>query len=169
MTKRKLLKGQDRRKLVDIPVDEDSSIRRYSLSLADRLEIELRRCKPNRLGFAIQLCLTRYPGRVLGAEEIPPRAMLKYVADQTGTAPDDLPSMHAVKKPVGIICAANGPSAYQKRDAARSVKRSEECGAHCLKQNVTDSVDAPDGMVKVRCPSSGDGWHGGSAWRLGRN
>lgn len=54
MAKRKLLKDQDRRKLVDIPVDEDSLIRHYSLSLADRLEIELRRRNHNRLGFAIQ-------------------------------------------------------------------------------------------------------------------
>ncbi|ANV25347.1 Tn3 family transposase [Rhizobium pusense] len=89
MAKRKLLKDQDRRKLVDIPVDEDSLIRHYSLSLADRLEIELRRRNHNRLGFAIQLCLMRYPGRVLGAEETPPRAMLKYVADQIGAAPDE--------------------------------------------------------------------------------
>ncbi|MEH0296215.1 DUF4158 domain-containing protein, partial [Agrobacterium sp. CCNWLW71] len=89
MAKRKLLKDQDRRKLVDIPVDEDNLIRHYSLSLADRLEIELRRRNHNRLGFAIQLCLMRYPGRVLGAEETPPRAMLKYVADQIGAAPDE--------------------------------------------------------------------------------
>ncbi|MES5047201.1 DUF4158 domain-containing protein [Rhizobium nepotum] len=88
MAKRKLLKDQDRRKLVDIPVDEDSLIRHYSLSLADRFEIELRRRNHNRLGFAIQLCLMRYPGRVLGAEETPPRAMLKYVADQIGAAPE---------------------------------------------------------------------------------
>lgn len=87
MAKRKLLKDQDRRKLFDIPVDEDSFIRHYSLSLADRLEIELRRRNHNRLGFAIQLCLMRYPGRVLGAEETPPRAMLKYVADQIGADP----------------------------------------------------------------------------------
>lgn len=58
------------------------------MSRADRLEIELRRRNHNRLGFAIQLCLMRYPGRVLGAEEIPPRAMLKYVADQIGAAPE---------------------------------------------------------------------------------
>lgn len=88
MAKRNLLKDQYRRKLVDIPVDEDSLFRHYSLSRADRLEIELRRRNHNRLGFAIQLCLMRYPGRVLGAEEIPPRAMLKYVADQIGAAPE---------------------------------------------------------------------------------
>lgn len=84
MAKRKLLKEQDRRELFDIPVDEDSLIRHFSLSPADRLEIELRRRDHNLLGFAIQLCLMRYPGRVLGAEETPPRAMLKYVADQIG-------------------------------------------------------------------------------------
>ncbi|SCX32439.1 Transposase, TnpA family [Agrobacterium sp. DSM 25558] len=84
MAKRKLLKDQDRRKLVDIPLDEDSLIRHYSLSLADRLEIDLRRRNHNRLGFAIQLCLMRYPGLVLLAEETPPRAMLRFVADQIG-------------------------------------------------------------------------------------
>lgn len=89
MAKRKLLKVQDRGKLVDIPVDEDSLVRHYSLSLADRLEIELRRRNHNRLGFAIQLYLMRYPGRVLGAEETPPRAMLKFVADQIGAAPNE--------------------------------------------------------------------------------
>ncbi len=97
MAKRKLLKDQDRRKLVDIPVDEDSLFRHYSLSPADRLEIELRRRNHNRLGFAIQLCLMRYPGRVLGAEEIPPRAMLKYVADQIGAAPEAF-SLYARRK-----------------------------------------------------------------------
>lgn len=84
MAKRRLLKEQNRRALFDIPVDEDSLIRHYSLSPTDRLEIELRRRDHNRLGSAIQLCLMRYPGRALGAEETPPRAMLKHVADQIG-------------------------------------------------------------------------------------
>lgn len=88
MAKRKLLKERDRRKLFDIPVDENSLIRHYSLSPADRLEIELRRRGHNRLGFAVQLCLMRYPGRVLGAEEIPPRPMLRYVAEQIGADPE---------------------------------------------------------------------------------
>jgi TnpA family transposase len=73
MAKRKLLKVHDRQKVFDIPADENSLIRHYSLSPADRLEIELRRREHNRLGFAVQLCLMRYPGRVLGAEETPPR------------------------------------------------------------------------------------------------
>ena len=55
MAKRTLLKVQDRQELFDIPADEDSLIRHYSLSPADRLEIELRRRKHNQIGFAVQL------------------------------------------------------------------------------------------------------------------
>ncbi|WP_137935490.1 Tn3 family transposase [Mesorhizobium comanense] len=84
MGKRRLLKVQDRQRLFDIPTDEDGLIRHYSLSSADRLEIGLRRREHNQLGFAVQLCLMRYPGRVLSTDETPPRAMLKYVAEQIG-------------------------------------------------------------------------------------
>lgn len=84
MGKRRLLKVQDRQRLFDIPTDEDGLIRHYSLSSADRLEIGLRRREHNRLGFAVQLCLMRYPGRVLATDETPPRAMLEYVAEQIG-------------------------------------------------------------------------------------
>lgn len=84
MRRRKLLKDQDRHRLFSVPTDEDSLIRHYSLSSADRPEIGLRRREHNRLGFAVQLCLMRHPGRVLAAGETSPRAMLKYVADQVG-------------------------------------------------------------------------------------
>jgi TnpA family transposase len=87
MGKRKLLKAQDRLKLFNVPADEDSLIRYYSLSPADRLEVGLRRREHNQLSFAVQLCLMRYPGRVLAADETPPRAMLKYVAEQLGAEP----------------------------------------------------------------------------------
>jgi TnpA family transposase len=87
MAKRRLLKVQDRQALFDIPTDEESLIRHYSLSPADRLEVQLRRREHNRLGFAMQLCLMRYPGRALIANEIPPKAMLDYIAEQIGADP----------------------------------------------------------------------------------
>jgi TnpA family transposase len=87
MGRRKILKVQDRQKLFDVPADEDSLIRHYTLTAADRLEIDLRRRDHNKLGFAVQLCVMRHPGRVLAAGEIPPRAMLKYVADQIAADP----------------------------------------------------------------------------------
>ncbi|MFW8609882.1 Tn3 family transposase [Rhizobium beringeri] len=87
MARRTLLKIQDRQDLFEIPTDEDSLIRHYTLSAADRLEIELRRRKHNQFGFAVQLCLMRYPGRPLMPNEILPEAMLNYVAEQIGSAP----------------------------------------------------------------------------------
>lgn len=87
MARRTLLKAQDRQGLFDISADEDSLIRHYSLSPADRLEIEVRRRQHNRLGFAVQLCLMRYPGRSLMANEALPKAMLHYVAEQIGADP----------------------------------------------------------------------------------
>ncbi len=87
MAKRKLLKAQDRQTLFDIPADEDSLIRHYCLSPTDRLEVIVRRREHNRLGFAVQLCLMRYPGRPLMANERPPQAMLHYIAEQIGANP----------------------------------------------------------------------------------
>ena len=66
MARRTLLKTQDRQELFDIPADEDSLIRHYSLSPADRLEIELRRRKHNQLGFAVQLCPSSNDLRLFG-------------------------------------------------------------------------------------------------------
>ncbi|RWM05820.1 MAG: DUF4158 domain-containing protein [Mesorhizobium sp.] len=51
MAKRTLLKIQDRQALFDIPTDEDSLIRHYSLSPADRLEVEVRRREHNKLDY----------------------------------------------------------------------------------------------------------------------
>ncbi|PAQ06946.1 Tn3 family transposase [Mesorhizobium temperatum] len=86
MARRALLKEHERKTLLDIPIDEDSLIRHYSLAPADLLEIQLRRREHNQLGFAIQLCLMRYPGRPLLANEVPPKAMLDYVAGQIGAS-----------------------------------------------------------------------------------
>ena len=49
MAKRTLLKVQDRQELFDIPADEDSLIRHYSLSPADRLVVP-RSAQPARAG-----------------------------------------------------------------------------------------------------------------------
>jgi TnpA family transposase len=75
MGRRKILKVQDRQKLFDVLADEDSLIRHHSLTAADRLEIDLCRRDHNKLGFAVQLCVMRHPGRVLAAGEIPPRRL----------------------------------------------------------------------------------------------
>lgn len=106
MARRKILKAQDRRELFDIPDDEDSLIRHYSLSAADRLEIDLRRREHNKLGFAVQLCVMRHPGRVLAAGEIPPGAMQNMSPTRSAPIPLCSQPMPAGKKRVAITLRA---------------------------------------------------------------
>ncbi|MEI9425670.1 DUF4158 domain-containing protein [Mesorhizobium sp. Cs1299R1N1] len=81
MARRKLLKIQDRQELFGVPTGEDSLIRHYTLSPADRLEIAVWRRKHSQFGFVAQLCMLRYPGRTLMANESPPPAMLNYISE----------------------------------------------------------------------------------------
>ncbi|MGK9264944.1 DUF4158 domain-containing protein [Sinorhizobium meliloti] len=45
----------------------------------DRLECELRQRPHDKLGFAIQLCVMRQTGRLLGEDELPPATIIDYV------------------------------------------------------------------------------------------
>ncbi|WP_445504325.1 Tn3 family transposase [Microvirga sp. G4-2] len=87
MARRKLLTPDERQALLGIPDDEESLIRHYTLSPQDRLQAEVRRRPHNQLGYAVQLCIMRYPGRVLGMSEDPPAAVVSYVAEQLGITP----------------------------------------------------------------------------------
>jgi len=59
------------------------------LSPEDLKLIATKRRIANRLGFAVQLCLLRYPGQGLGFGEHPPAAMIAFVARQLGASPAD--------------------------------------------------------------------------------
>jgi TnpA family transposase len=79
-----------------MPGSRSHPLHHYSLSPADLLEIQIRRREHNQLGFAIQLSLMRYPGRPLLANEVPPKAMLDYVAGQVGASRRKLDRIQAV-------------------------------------------------------------------------
>jgi len=96
MERRKLLTPEERQALLGVPDDEESLIRHYTLSPQDRLQAEVRRRPHNQLGFAVQLCLMRYPGRPLGVDECPPAAMVAYVAQQLGIDPTVLCCMDRI-------------------------------------------------------------------------
>ena len=51
---------------IGIPQDEEELIRHYTLSGADIDCALIKRGEHNQLGFAVQLCLMRFPGRALG-------------------------------------------------------------------------------------------------------
>ncbi|MEI9981792.1 MAG: DUF4158 domain-containing protein [Aliidongia sp.] len=88
MGRRSLLKPEGYAKLLGVPSDEESLIRHYTLSPQDRFEALARRRPHNQLGFAVQLCLMRHPGRMLASGERPPEPMITYVADQLGLNPE---------------------------------------------------------------------------------
>ncbi len=89
MPTRELLSESQRARLAAIPAMEERELVRYhTLSEADLKAISVRRGAANRLGFALQLCLLRYPGRPLRSGETVPRNVVEFVASQVGADPD---------------------------------------------------------------------------------
>ena len=74
MPRRNIWSVRQRAALFDLPTDEAALLRHYTLSDDDIEQIRLRRGAHNRLGFALQLCAFRYPGRILAAGRPFPRA-----------------------------------------------------------------------------------------------
>ena len=83
---RALLSAEQRNRLFAIPVERAEMARHYVLTPDDVVLVGAKRRAPNRLGFAIQLCLLRYPGQGLGPGEHPPEPLVGFVAEQLGLA-----------------------------------------------------------------------------------
>jgi TnpA family transposase len=68
--------------LLALPTTEDAFVRHYELSAKDRPAVNHCRTPETKLAFALQLCVLRYPGRVLQRGEFLPEALVAFVADQ---------------------------------------------------------------------------------------
>lgn len=82
--RRALTKAQLENRLA-LPVTEADLVRHWTLGDDDLAIVGRRRRNHNQLGFALQLCALRYPGRLLRPGEIIPQPALHFVADQLGT------------------------------------------------------------------------------------
>jgi TnpA family transposase len=82
MARRRLLTGEQWTKFLTTPIDERELIRHYTLGRDDLDIIATKRTARNRLGYAVLLCYLRHPGRVPDPDEIPPSALLTFVAHQ---------------------------------------------------------------------------------------
>ena len=72
MPRRLILSATERDTLLALPESQDDLIRYYTFNDSDLSLIRQRRGDANRLGFAVQLTLLRYPGYALGsASELP--------------------------------------------------------------------------------------------------
>lgn len=90
MPRRVTLTDRQREALFHLPVDQGDLLRHYTLSDEDLGHIRQRRRAHNRFGFALQLCVLRYPGRVLTPGELIPAQVSDFIAAQLGLSRDDL-------------------------------------------------------------------------------
>ena len=90
MARRKILTARQRAALFDLPTDEALRLTHCILDDDDVDFIQARRHPGNRMGFALQLCALRFPGRLLKPGEVIPEEVSLFIAAQLGLKPDDL-------------------------------------------------------------------------------
>ena len=90
MARRSILTDRQRAALLNLPRDEASLLRYYILADDDLIHIYERRRSANRMGFALQLCALRYPGRALAPGELIPEPVLAFLGAQLGIPADAL-------------------------------------------------------------------------------
>lgn len=84
MPRRTILSTAQRASFEILSTEPSELAKHYTLSPEDLVLIRKRRRSMNRLGFAVQLCLIRYPGRTLRSRENPPQLFIEFIAEQIG-------------------------------------------------------------------------------------
>lgn len=82
MSRRSILSDSERDSLLVIPENQDDLIRYYTFNEPDLSLIRQRRGDANRLGFAVQLCLLRYPGYGLSNDMAATKPLVQWAASQ---------------------------------------------------------------------------------------
>ena len=90
MPRRRALTEAQLENLLILPVAETDLIRHWMLDAADLAVVERRRGGHNQLGYALQLCAFRYPGRLLRPGEAIPETTLNFVTNQLRISADAL-------------------------------------------------------------------------------
>src|ERR1700693_6638379 len=88
MARRQLLTDEQWARLPAPPSGEREIVRYWTVSGEDFKIIFRKRSDHSRLGFALLLCYLRYPGRVLGADEMPPVTLVSFIGRQLGVNPE---------------------------------------------------------------------------------
>ena len=84
MPRRSILLATERASLWALPATQDELIRHYSFTEPDLSLIRQHRGAANRLGFAVQLCLLRYPGYALTNDRGIAEPVIAWIARQLG-------------------------------------------------------------------------------------
>ena len=123
MAHRTVLTKRQATALFALPTDRASLEYHYTLADDDIAYIKTRRRPQNQIGFALQLCALRYPGRLLKSGEVIPEAVSSYLAVQLGLKTDDLLTYAAREKTrrehLGALCKIYGYKTF----TGKSVKQ----------------------------------------------
>jgi TnpA family transposase len=101
---------RQREALLSLPATEEEVVTHYSLDDGDLVAIAKSRTPATRLGYALQLCCLRFPGRYLRRGETLPAVMLDYIAEQLDINADVIAEF-----------ARRGPTRYEQ---LATIKRS---------------------------------------------
>ncbi len=124
MPRRRAITDAQLEALLALPTAEPDLIRHYTLSPADVAVIARRRRPHNRLSFAIQLCVLRFPRRLPKPGEVAPREVLVFVAEQLDLPSDVLADNAAI---TGLSLPA--PRARRRRATDHRHDRAHALGA----------------------------------------
>jgi TnpA family transposase len=86
MARRRLLQPDRWSVLLNLPADEDSLIRNYTMSGDDLDRAFRKRGHHNQLGFAVQLCLMRHTGCQIAQNDAAPAEVVSFIAGQLGVS-----------------------------------------------------------------------------------
>jgi TnpA family transposase len=90
MARRRLLSNEQLGPFWVWASDERDIVQHYTLSPADLDLVDKKRAGANRLGFALLMCVMRFPGRILDVGETPPADVLAFVAEQVAVPASEL-------------------------------------------------------------------------------
>jgi TnpA family transposase len=99
MPRRRAVAREQLEELLALLVAEPELIRHWTLGVADLAAIERRRGDPNQLGFALQHCAFRYPGRCCARARSFRRQHSPLLLANFALPPGHSPSTPGVTKP----------------------------------------------------------------------
>ena len=91
-------------------LDQRDIARYWTLSANELLGIQRRRRDANRFGFAVQLCLLRFPGWPAKKDSPVPVSLLRYVGEQLGIESADIEDYLVGGKDSCLCGAPHNPS-----------------------------------------------------------
>lgn len=89
MPRRRVLSAAEQTALTEIPTDSESMKSLYLLDASELSLVRQHRGGPNRLGFALQLALLRFPGIALDEETVVPSELIRWISTQIGAKESD--------------------------------------------------------------------------------